>query len=1209
MKTGILTFLVTLGSFSLTFSNTPTTAPETTCFIAPVIDFSSIVCDDNGTPFDPEDDVIISFDVTVNGNNDETTPLASNTFNDDQNTGNTGLAYGTILSYDFSSAPVPTDYTITFTDVDDPTCTSTIVLGTTCSDATCEIIPDAASNIVCDDNDTPFDDSDDTFTFDITVNGSNTDMTTPATNTFNDDQGNSAIAYGSTISYGPFDISNGAITVNFTDADAPTDIACTAVMVAVPPATCSPATCEIIPDAATNIVCGDNDTPFDDSDDTFTFDITVNGDNTEASASDTFNDDQGNVGIAYGSTVSYGPFSISGGPIVVAYTDADAPAEVACTATMMAMPPITCSDAECEVIPDAAINIVCNDNGTPFDDSDDTFTFDITVNGSNTEASASNTFNDDQGNIGIAYGSTLSYGPFSISGGSIVVAYTDADAPADVACTATMTAAPPATCSDAECSVTPDPAANIVCDDAGTPFDASDDTFTFDITVNGSNTEASASNTFNDDQGNTGVAYATTLSYGPFPISGGPIVVTYTDADAPVEVACIATMMAAPPARCSDAMCSITPEAPSSVVCDDAGTPFDASDDSFTFDITINGDNTDANASDTFNDDQGNSGIAYGSTLSYGPFPISGGAVEINYIDTDAPADADCIAMMMGIPPDTCSDAECSVTPDAAANIVCDDAGTPFDDSDDTFTFDITVNGSNTDPTASNTFNDDQGNAGIAYGSTLSYGPFLISGGSIVVMYTDADAPTEVACTGMMMATPPATCSVAVCSVEPDPAANIACDDAGTPFDDSDDTFTFDITVNGDNTDTGASDTFNDDRGNVGIAYGSTISYGPFPISGGPIVVMYTDADAPADVACTGMMMAAPPATCSEAVCSVEPDPAANIVCSNNGTPFDDSDDTFTFDITVNGDNTDSGASDTFNDDQGNTGIAYGSIISYGPFPISGGPIVVTYTDADAPADVACTAMMMAASPATCSEAVCSVEPDPAANIVCNDNGTPFDDSDDTFTFDITVNGSNTDPTASNTFNDDQGNAGIAYGSTLSYGPFPINGGPIAVMYTDADAPADLTCTGMMTAEPPATCSDAECMITPEIIDIICEDNGTLDDRTDDTFTFNVLVNGGNTIPGANNTFDDDQFNLGVTYGTELHYGPFPISGGSITVNYEDTYTLECIASVTASPPPTCSPEAEVPTVGEWGLIILGLMMSITAVVGIRQRKEEEIYG
>jgi len=38
-------------------------------------------------------------------------------------------------------------------------------------------------------------------------------------------------------------------------------------------------------------------------------------------------------------------------------------------------------------------------------------------------------------------------------------------------------------------------------------------------------------------------------------------------------------------------------------------------------------------------------------------------------------------------------------------------------------------------------------------------------------------------------------------------------------------------------------------------------------------------------------------------------------------------------------------------------------------------------------------------------------------------------------------------------------------------------------------------------------------------------------------------------------------------------------------------------------------PISNIPTVGEWGLIILGLLMSITAVVGIRQRREEEVYS
>jgi len=34
---------------------------------------------------------------------------------------------------------------------------------------------------------------------------------------------------------------------------------------------------------------------------------------------------------------------------------------------------------------------------------------------------------------------------------------------------------------------------------------------------------------------------------------------------------------------------------------------------------------------------------------------------------------------------------------------------------------------------------------------------------------------------------------------------------------------------------------------------------------------------------------------------------------------------------------------------------------------------------------------------------------------------------------------------------------------------------------------------------------------------------------------------------------------------------------------------------------------ADIPTVGEWGLIILALLMSIVAVVGIRERKASEV--
>ena len=122
--------------------------------------------------------------------------------------------------------------------------------------------------------------------------------------------------------------------------------------------------------------------------------------------------------------------------------------------------------------------------------------------------------------------------------------------------------------------------------------------------------------------------------------------------------------------------------------------------------------------------------------------------------------------------------------------------------------------------------------------------------------------------------------------------------------------------------------------------------------------------------------------------------------------------------------------------------------------------------------------------------------PEDASNIVCNDNGTPGDPSDDTYTFDVVVNGSSTFPGASNTFTDDQGTTtAVAYGTTVSYGPFPISGGAITINYMDSD---EASCTAVVIAEIPATCSGATCeIITENETNLICNDNGTPGDPSD----------------------------------------------------------------------------------------------------------------
>ncbi len=342
--------------------------------------------------------------------------------------------------------------------------------------------------------------------------------------------------------------------------------------------------------------------------------------------------------------------------------------------------------------------------------------------------------------------------------------------------------------------------------------------------------------------------------------------------------------------------------------------------------------------------------------------------------------------------------------------------------------------------------------------------------------------------------------------------------------------------------------------------------------------------------------------------CTLTAEPAANIVCDDNGTAGDPDDDTYTFEITVNGDNTDPAASDSFTDSEGNIGT-YGSTFSYGPYPISGGNITINFTDND---DPDCIGSMMAAAPATCSGATCTLTAEPAANIVCDDNGTDTDPLDDTYTFEITVNGNSTFPGASNSFVDSEGNSGT-YGSTISYGPYPISGGNVTINFTDAETAA---CIGSMMATAPATCSDVV--------------NGNIEgDPSDPCFCGNennIMVTAGDdpenpflqvqyfydfitisTTPATNGLNITTMSETGIldmngdpavlsfndngdgTYTAEFYHevdegfevmGIEGSDGAGLTVTFGDSFG-EC---------GQCATE-EIPTLSEWGLITLALML------------------
>ena len=92
-------------------------------------------------------------------------------------------------------------------------------------------------------------------------------------------------------------------------------------------------------------------------------------------------------------------------------------------------------------------------------------------------------------------------------------------------------------------------------------------------------------------------------------------------------------------------------------------------------------------------------------------------------------------------------------------------------------------------------------------------------------------------------------------------------------------------------------------------------------------------------------------------------------------------------------------------------------------------------------------------------------------------------------------------------------------------------------------------------------------MTAAAVTNIICDDNGTTDDPTDDTFTFTLHVTG-TGAEGWRGLGQSGQFNEDVLM------GPFPISGGDINANITNDFcNTQLLVNVPA--PDACSTEIE----------------------------------
>ena len=968
-------------------------------------------------------------------------------------------------------------------------------------------------DVYCDDNNTPTEPADDLYYAEISIEGNNygeiwiVDYEREGSSV--SETGN----YGDTITFGPFPIDVGLVDFHFIDAFYEY---CSASLSVEAPAPCSN-TCDLQA-SARNITCSDSGTPADPSDDTFSFSVVVSGANTGGGwlAGD------GTVGD-YDQEVLFGPFLIDNNNVSILFSDIEDPS---CIFELLVLPPAPCSDL-CLLEVEYS-DPICNDDLTPSDPSDDTYTFSVTVIGTNTSGTWRTT-----GGLSGNYGDTETFGPYLIAEGLVDLVFFDSERDD---CRESITINPPEPCSS-ECEISVE-ADEPVCDNNGTPADPSDDTYTVLITVTGENTTSG----WVEEDGLYSGEYGVPVEFGPYPIADGLNVIGIEDAALGGE--CSDVVIVRPPESCSDDCgVQLTASAPN---CQNAGTHSDPSDDTFTIDVYIEG----ANGTGGWVSNLGDSG-SYGQTITFGPFLIQAGTVNLVIQDAGS---AGCETELFLNPPETCSQ-ECEISL-VEVLTSCDDNGTPGDPRDDLFSSTIAVLGSNTGSSWSSI----DGSSG-EYGQSAVFGPFPIAEGSRNIVIFDAENES---CRDQIMVLPPAPCSND-CSILAT-ASNFRCDDSGTPSDPSDDVFTLELLVEGFNS---SGDWV---AGNFSGEFGVPQTIGPLPISESVLEIEVSDA---LKINCLTTIQVSPPPSCSN-TCAIEV-MLEDETCDNNGTPGEPADDLIYLNVMVLGAN--SGSSWTSS--EGTQG-PYGQVETFGPYSADSAPFTLEFTDAEHPR---CSADLKVDDLTHCSlDCTLSLM---TSEVTCSNNDTPSNPADDVFTFRTLVDGNN----VGSGWRASNGSEGT-YGEEYVFGPFLISDGAAEIVFVDI---ADLDCQARVSVEPPAPCSDL-CELRVVEVDKVCSDNGTPAIPTDDTYTATLaIVNGG--APGQSWEASDGSRG---NYLEPVTFGPYPISEGGRTMNFWDESDGNCQMTYELTPPNACSEDC--------GTLVIGLADPICDDLGTSGNPNDDTY-
>ena len=459
-------------------------------------------------------------------------------------------------------------------------------------------------------------------------------------------------------------------------------------------------------------------------------------------------------------------------------------------------------------------------------------------------------------------------------------------------------------------------------------------------------------------------------------------------------------------------------------------------------------------------------------------------------------------------------------------SVDCDDNDTDTDPSDDFYI--IQFSGSTSGPgTMYELFGDGSSLGTFTYDAMHSV-QVPASGMSLLLEMIDAGSGCSDEATTINLVSCSSNCEITIEQFTQD------CDDNGTPTDPTDDTYTIVLiatAVNGSSTN--LYDVLFDGMVFNTYSYGVAANF-TVNVSSAPSSIQLRDVD---DAQCFINVVFDPFLGCSGA-CAILP-PDVTYECDSNGTEDDATDDFYTIEFTPQVINPGASSSiDVLVDAVFEQSVPSSTTVTL-TLPADGMTHLITLVDADIDS---CNISWQTPVLTSCSTQ-CSIWVD-VISYDCNDNGTPTDPLDDTYDIEFV-------PFAE--FGSAGNSCSLSVDGTYLF-DIPYEGNTIITLNADALAhdvvlvdTDDPTCTYSFVTNILVPCSDS-CLLDAQVIEVMCNNNGTNQVDDDDFYEAVVLINGANAGMHWQST---DPPGLSGQLGIVDTLGPFLISDGNTTISIE----------------------------------------------------------